>query len=45
MKSMFLTLAAVLGIALAAVSVPVSYAHADASFNQHSGSLTPNANE
>ncbi len=44
MKSMFLTLAAVLGIALAATSIPTSNANADAPFNSQSGATYPSAN-
>jgi hypothetical protein len=47
MKSMFLSLAAVLGIALAAASIPVANANADALFGSHTGpsNLSANANQ
>jgi hypothetical protein len=44
MKSTFLTLAAVLGIALASASIPVANANADALFNAHGGRSVPAAN-
>jgi hypothetical protein len=44
MKSMFLSLAAVLGIALAAASIPVANANADTGFGSRTGSSYPAAN-
>ena len=45
MKSTFLTLAAFLGIALAAASIPVANANADAVFNGHGSVPAANANQ
>jgi hypothetical protein len=46
MKSMFLTLAAVFGFAVAAASIPVANANADALYNVHgTASLSSNANQ
>jgi hypothetical protein len=46
MKSTFLSLAAVLGIALAAASIPVANANADSVFGQQGRSVpTANANQ
>ena len=45
MKSKFLTLAAVLGIALASASLPLMSAYADAAFNPGSAPSTVNANQ
>ena len=45
MKSMFLTLAAVLGLALGAAAIPTANAHADAAFNGHTRALSTNANQ
>jgi hypothetical protein len=45
MKSLFMTLAAVLGIAVAASSIPVANANADVVFSGHSSALNSNANQ
>lgn len=46
MKSTFLTLAAVLGIALASASIPVANANADALYGQQGRSIpAANANQ
>jgi hypothetical protein len=46
MKSTILTLAAVLGIALASASIPVANANADALYGtQGHSNLAPNANQ
>ena len=45
MKSTFLTLAAVLGLALGAAAIPVANANADTAFTGHGAALTANANQ